>query len=249
MEILSVGGCPYERNEGEILNLHVSLDETESISLGDTVKIELMDDSVIEREVVLLNPKYANDYEYIYCPDTYKGQITKQVSGKCLCTVVVMNVAYHDVKTEQEISSRRLFNEVRSRKCLTPYKELHWGKESIFDYIDPEFVVCDKVIQYLQTDESYLVAPGIYEHPFIPSKRLLGPYSYTDGQYYWDRDTWKYVVKYHLKLPKEFIDHVLSDKGTEFIKAHRHGAKLFLSHDELLAHTSTDSTDIPLDDF
>ena len=58
---------------------------------------------------------------------------------------------------------------------------------------------------------------GVYKHPF-KEKRLLGPYLYTDGEYYWDRDTWKYVLKYHVTLPQDFIDKVLSDKGTAFLE-------------------------------
>lgn len=55
-------------------------------------------------------------------------------------------------------------------------------------------------------------------HPFKDGKRLLGPYWYGDGKYAWDRDTWKYVVKYHLTLPEEFIEHVMSDAGTQFLE-------------------------------
>ena len=55
-------------------------------------------------------------------------------------------------------------------------------------------------------------------HPFKEGKCLLGPYQYGDGKYAWHRDTWKYVVKYHLTLPEEFIEHVMSDAGTQFIE-------------------------------
>lgn len=62
-----------------------------------------------------------------------------------------------------------------------------------------------------------MMSPGIYKHPF-KDMELLGPYYYTDGEYCWDRDTWKYVVKYHVTLPQEFIDKVMSDRGTEFLE-------------------------------
>ena len=101
---------------------------------------------------------------------------------------------------------------------LTPFKELRGGKESIYDNIKDGYSVPSKVIAYLKTTNPYMMSPGIYEHPFIKGKRLLGPYLYTDGKYCWDRDTWKYVLKYGLTLPKDFIDHVMSDAGTAFIE-------------------------------
>ena len=101
---------------------------------------------------------------------------------------------------------------------LTPYKELHGGNESIHNHVQPGYTVPDKVIAYLRTTNPLLMSPGVYDHPFKPGKRLLGPYSYTDGKYFWDRDTWKYVVKYGLVLPQDFIDHVMSDEGTAFIE-------------------------------
>ena len=59
---------------------------------------------------------------------------------------------------------------------------------------------------------------GLYKHPFKEDVTLSGPYWYSDGEYCWDRDAWKYVVKYHDKLPQSFIDKVMSDEGTEFLE-------------------------------
>lgn len=101
---------------------------------------------------------------------------------------------------------------------ITPYKELHDGSKSIHDHTREGYSVPDKVIAYLQTAVPFLMALGIYDHPFKEGVRLLGPYWFTDGKYCWDRDTWKYVVKYHLVLPEEFIDHVMSDEGTAFLE-------------------------------
>ena len=102
--------------------------------------------------------------------------------------------------------------------CVSPYKELLFGSESIYDHVQDGFSVPDRVIAYLRTTQPYLMSPGVYEHPFKPGIRLLGPYLYTDGKYYWDRDTWKYVVKYHVTLPQDFIDHVMSDEGKAYIE-------------------------------
>lgn len=102
--------------------------------------------------------------------------------------------------------------------CITPYKEIFGGNESIYDYIQDEYFVPDKVIAYLKTAIPHIMCPGIYDHPFKKGTRLLGPYWYTDGKYCWDRDTWKYVIKYGLTLPQDFIEHVMSDEGTAFIE-------------------------------
>ena len=102
--------------------------------------------------------------------------------------------------------------------CITPYTELRAGEKSIYDYVREGYTVPDKVIAYLRTTKPFLMSPGIYDHPFKKGYRLTGPYLYTDGKYYWDRDTWKYVVKYGLTLPQDFIDHVMSDEGTRFIE-------------------------------
>lgn len=101
---------------------------------------------------------------------------------------------------------------------IMPYKELHGGDESIYDHVGESFTVPDKVILYLQTKQPHMACPGIYPHPFKPEMQLLGPYFYTDDEYYWDRDAWKYVVKYHVTLPQKFIDKVMSDEGTAFLE-------------------------------
>lgn len=87
-----------------------------------------------------------------------------------------------------------------------------------FDHVREGYVVPDKVIAYLKTTKPYLVRLGMYKHPFKEDVTLLGPYWYQDGTYSWDRDTWKYVVKYRLELPQEFIDHVMSEEGTQFME-------------------------------
>lgn len=100
---------------------------------------------------------------------------------------------------------------------ITPYKEIKGGDESIFDNINETYKVPDKVILYLQTTQPYIVCLGLYQHPFKDMK-LSGPYWYTDGEYYWDRDTWKYVLKYHVTLPDRFVQKVMSGEGTAFLE-------------------------------
>ena len=120
--------------------------------------------------------------------------------------------------SEQDIKS---YKEEYYKKCLTPYKELRPSssslERSIYDYIKEDYSVPDKVIAYLHAGQPAYMCPGVYKHPFKNGETLLGPYVYTDGYYTWDRDTWKYVIKYRLTLPEAFIDHVMSEKGTAFI--------------------------------
>lgn len=225
MEILYVRGCPYEDNEGEVLNLHIRLDEGDVLTEGGNIRIEMMDDSVIEREVKIINPKWAGDYAAV-CEEAKQwkqsGETLKEIKGPGEWDIVVMHVPYHEVKTEEEIRNRAAMDEfledLNSKVCISPFKELNAGEKSIHDFVVEGYSVPDKVIAYLQTTNSHMMSLGLYEHPFKPGITLCGPYTYTDGYYYWDRDTWKYVLKYHVTLPQEFIDHVMSDAGTEFLE-------------------------------
>lgn len=227
MKIIYVAGSPYEDYEGQVINLTVKLEDEDVISVGDKISIEMMDDSFQEAEVKIINPKLAGDYAWVSnkTADRVKsgeyGMSKKRVmtvNGPCNAEIVVLDVPYHEIKTEDEIRARRMIEVRRQKICLTPFKELQIGRESIYDYVQEGYAVPDKVIAYLRTTQPYWMSPGIYGHPFKPGKRLLGPYTYTDGKYYWDRDTWKYVVKYHVILPQEFIDYVMSDEGTAFIE-------------------------------
>ena len=226
MEVLFVSGCPYEDYDNQILHLHVQLKDGEIVNVGDTISIEMMDDSFLETEVKMINPRYAGDYAWVSKTTAEKVKTGEyrmsderimRVKGPCTTELVVLDVPYHEVKTDNEIRSRKAIERMRQMICLTPYKELRHGKQSIHDYVGEGYEVPDRVIAYLRTTKPYMMSPGVYEHPFRPGKRLLGPYTYTDGKFYWDRDTWKYVVKYHVTLPQEFIDHVMSDAGKAYI--------------------------------
>ena len=101
---------------------------------------------------------------------------------------------------------------------LSPYIELESGPYSIYDYVDPSFVVDDQVITYLKVGHYGLACPGAYNHPFEHDKIVLGPYRRSDGdKYIWDYNLWEYVTKYHVKLPKDFIEHAMSTTGLKFI--------------------------------
>lgn len=195
-------------NDENVTFIDVHTEVGETIKKGDIVTIELRDGSSRNTEVVKLKPFRFGDPEPESIEEDNDGQI------------VVLGIPSNQVRTiydaEENYAEENYFEKYF---CLTPYKELLSGDASIHDFVGEKETVPDKVIAYLKTTKPYMMSPGIYEHPFKEGKELLGPYWYTDGEkYFWDRDTWKYVVKYGLKLPKDFIDYVMSEKGTEFLK-------------------------------
>lgn len=224
MNIKEVYGSPYEDRDGEVINLEVELDEGEKLSKGGTIEIEMMDGTFVQREIRIINPQYAGDYAEV-CDKAKdwkrSGKTLNEVTGACRCTVVVTDVPYHEIKTQSEIERRKMIKEMGNRYCLTPYKELCAGAESIYNHVKEGYSVPDKVIEYLNIDNDYCACAGIYSHPFESEKALLGPLMFWDGYYYWDSGTAEYVTKYGLVLPEEFISHVMSDKGTEFIEQHK----------------------------
>lgn len=226
MKITDIFGCPYEDNEGEVANLRVELEEGEKLLTGGFIKIQMMDDTFIEREVRIINPKFAGDYAEVSEKTRKAGwkrseNPVTEITGACICDIVVMNVPHHDVKTDYEIQRHAMTAEQKRRYNLTPYKEIHCGSESIYDHVRENYSVPDKVLEYLCTDNCYLAGGGIYSHPFEPEVTLSGPTMLSDGYYYWDSRTSEYVSKYGLVLPSEFIAHVMSEKGTEFIEKYK----------------------------
>ena len=57
MEVMGISGCPYEDNDGEVLNLRIRLEEGERLVVGDAIVIPMMDGSTLEREIMILSPK------------------------------------------------------------------------------------------------------------------------------------------------------------------------------------------------
>ena len=102
-----------------------------------------------------------------------------------------------------------------SKKCLSPFKEINCGSESIYDYVKEGYTAPDKVIDYLRSAAPYLTCLGVYEHPFIKEKMIAGPYLCKDDNFYWEQNTWEYVAKYHVILPQEFIDYIMFEEKKE----------------------------------
>lgn len=224
MRFIEACGSAYGEN---IVVLEIELDDGEVLHKGDMIDIPLHNGTIMRREVKLINPELVGDFaeiselaaEWLSVGECSKSDVEQQsMTGACNGEVIVLDIDTWDIKTEKNPEYQDL-NELFSFKeiCLTPYKEIQGGNLSIYDYIEEGYSVSEKVITYLKTKKYFLMSLGIYEHPFQKGHNLLGPYWYTDGIYYWDRDTWKYVVKYGLKLPEDFINHVLSKEGDKFL--------------------------------
>lgn len=243
----------------EFTILYVETDAGEEMHLGEIIDIPLTDGNTAAARIIAVAPESYKLFDKTEVEQILQMTPEKlQTSVPCSANVpedtganiVICGIGFDTVKTEYGCS------ENRPDITITPYKELRLGKKSIYDYVQPGYTVPPKVIAYLQTKEPSLMSPGIYTHPFKPEKHLLGPYTYTDGLYRWDRDTWKYVLKYGLTLPQSFIDHVMSDEGTEFLK--KCGTKSDFWYNKIeeleagaphLNLLPKDGGDIPLDDF
>lgn len=263
---MGISGCPYEDNDGEVLNLRIRLEDGERLAVGETIVIPMMDGTALEREIMILSPKYAGDYAAVSKKTaqkvadgewrTFKDPVLAIDGPEPYCDAVVMYVPYHEVRVEENIRAREFVEERRRKVCLTPFKELRLGSESIYDWVEEGYAVPAKVIAYLKTTEPDIMSPGIYEHPFKPDTRLLGPYCYTDGHFWWDRDAWKYTAKYHVRLPQEFVEYVMSGAGDDFLREYLPDASSWFQHIEDsygdAAHGNflpEDAGDIDIEDF
>jgi len=207
MEI-QFAATPADCPTNSILSIRLGPDEV--LNIDDEISIQLMDRSFEKRQIISMRK---------WKQGTKRGRWLEvsSLSGGESGEIEIAGIASNRIYT----TSHPSFDEMdRMAKIIniTPFKELRSGKMSIYDYVEPGYQVPGVVIAYLQTTKPYLMSPGIYEHPFKPGHRLLGPYRYTDDKFCWDRDTWKYVVKYGLTLPQEFIDHVLSPAGIQFLE-------------------------------
>jgi hypothetical protein len=207
MEITFAAVSAYDDTH-HILTLET--EEGETLRVGQKIAIMLTDESCVEHEI-------ASMRRWEVKPNTKRG---KWVDVECVSNGQSCEVDVYGIKGHVQTTSMPSPEEMRrmsAMKNVMPYKEINGGEESIFDHIDENFKVPEKVIAYLQTTQPHMVCMGLYQHPF-KDMQLCGPYWYTDGEYFWDRDAWKYVLKYHVTLPQDFIDKVMSDEGTAFLE-------------------------------
>ena len=199
-------------SEKDISLLTIKADKDEIIRSGQMLQILLIDQSITERKIVSMkkwSEKEGTGRGYWKDTDHIEDGESAEVTVENLQSNTVMTKSMPGYETRKKWAQMI---------CLTPYKELSNGSESIHGHVHEGYTVPEKVIAYLRTTKPFMMCPGIYDHPFKAGLKLSGPYLYTDDTYYWDRDTWKYVVKYGLELPQEFIDNVMSEDGTRFIE-------------------------------
>lgn len=238
MIISSVASLAHNENQTVI---YAKLEENDCIKKGDFVDIPLCDGTIVSKEIIELK---SQSNQICYSTNNTYGSF------------IIEGIAAHMIADQQFLAWKAFVEEHQKDICLTPYMELCSGNLSIYDYVEKGYTVPDKVLLYLQTTNPYMMSPGIYEHPFKKGQNLLGPYWYTDGTYYWDRDTWKYVAKYGLKLPNDFIDMVLSEKGTAFLNSFYQSPNSWTSNINKMKQDNTmlcllpdNAGDISLDDF
>lgn len=202
-----------------ITYLTVDLEKGERIKKGDMIELELLDGSTVTREVLCMAQNYTCTAGQIReCRVCKRAPEKQQAEGECRVRLAVPDVDREALNSKENRDWMEFVADIESKVCITPYKELNMGEESIYDYVESGYSVPDRVIRYLQTTEPLTMSLGIYPHPFKKNVDLTGPYMYTDGKYSWDRDTWKYIVKYGLKVPQDFIDHVMSEEGEAYLR-------------------------------
>ena len=82
----------------------------------------MMDGTFVDTEVKIINPKYAGDFASVSKKAAGKvesgeyGMSKKRVmsvQGPCNADLVVLDIPYHEVKTDEEINTRKMIEEMR----------------------------------------------------------------------------------------------------------------------------------------
>lgn len=102
---------------------------------------------------------------------------------------------------------------------LGKYNELSpgMGFPSIMDALEKEpYQAKEAVLEYLRNGNVYLVTASRFEDIFTKENTKHELFCMTDGKYSWSSAIPYYVEHYHLRLPKDFEDHVLSNSQAAF---------------------------------
>ncbi len=127
--------------------IYGKLGDGERLAVSETASIELMDGSSVVREVLelraLVDGKYAN---------------VRACTGPCPFGVEVSDLEGYDVKTPDAVEARRRIKRFDQMVCLTPFRELKHGDESIYDWVEDGYAVPKKVLAYLMTTEPFFMS-------------------------------------------------------------------------------------------
>ncbi len=75
------------------------------------------------------------------------------------------------------------------------------------DRLDPD--ILDKVIKYLVSGSTILVAAGVARDELSPGRTIIGAEAIlTDGTFAWSSSLPYYVKTYRIEIPKPFLDHM-----------------------------------------
>ncbi len=67
-----------------------------------------------------------------------------------------------------------------------------------------------RILSYLRSGTVVSAAPGIMKDVLNGEPTGREMLVYSDGQYAWKSDVIYYVEKYNMRLPEEFIDHIMT---------------------------------------
>ncbi len=84
------------------------------------------------------------------------------------------------------------------------------GFPSLKDLIGAENKEKQRIVSYLRNGKVISAAPGIMKDILTGERTGREMLVYSDGQYAWKSDLIYYVEKYDMRLPSEFIDHILA---------------------------------------
>lgn len=190
MQII-LAATPSNKDNDTILSIKV--DFGEKISVGDYIDIELMDGKCIKKRIETMRrwvlKEGAKRGKWISIDYIEDGQS---------CEVYISGI-YSNIIRTISMPSRQDMERWERIISITPYKEIIGGEESIYDNLDKEVSVPDKVIEYLKVGKCHVAGAGIYEHPFIKGKMLAGPYICTDNTYCWDMNNIWNVIGENIK--------------------------------------------------
>lgn len=90
------------------------------------------------------------------------------------------------------------------------FKEYHGDNFPEFQSTHTAIQNKDKVLEYMKHATVIAAAPGrvrdIFTNKPVPGEML----AYSDGSYYWGSEAIYYFDRYNLKLPEEFINHIVN---------------------------------------